>query len=136
MRPRTMMPGTDPAAGWKTLAGLGDANWTLGDAAVPGVALLVRHMGLAVLTGFGANLPARQPYEYGVALNNDLTYGGPFAMQFIQTLQGESANPLLDAVMLARLPLQYHNASGNLVNVPGPLGQPNPGGRPVLIRNI
>src|SRR5262249_6551784 len=100
--------------------------------------LLVRHSRLAVLTAFGGNLPPGAAFREGqpFALNNDLRFDGPLSFQIIQTLQDEEpAYPLLDAVMLARLPLKAYDSEGQLVPVPGPLGQAVPGDAPVLLRN-
>lgn len=123
---------------WRHKDALGDANWSAGDAGNPNIALIVRRpAGYAMLTSFdlappqGANFAEWQR----ITLNNDETYNGPLFLQFIQTLKNESPSfPLLDAVMLANLPLKYSDASNNLVPVPGLLGRANPGGNPVLIR--
>jgi hypothetical protein len=126
-------PLTAPPAQWQRTAALGDANYSAGDCGNPALALIWRRPGEALLTALGdfpppgANFQENQKF----ILNNDETYDGPLAFQFIQTLAGETpAYPLLDAVMLVNLPLK--DATGT--PVPGPLGQPNPEGNPVLIR--
>lgn len=147
-RPRLAYPTTDndawfrdstpivlPPAQWQHNSSLGDANWSAGDAANPALTLFVRNPRQAVLTAFGETPPAGADVHEGrlVTLNNDTTFDGPLFLQFIQTLSIENLPfySLLDAVMLANLPLT--DAKGN--PVPGPLGQPNPRGNPVLIRN-
>jgi hypothetical protein len=125
-----------PTAPWHGVAALGDANWTVTDAGNPAIAVVVRNPQTAYLTAFGQTPPSGSHFtEGGITLNNDGTFSGPLSFQFIQTLKGESpAYPLGDAVMLVNLPLQTL-VNGQLVNVPGVLGQPNPNGTPVLIRN-
>lgn len=124
-----------PPASWQHESVLGDVNWSAGDAGNPALALVVRRPadGQGVMTAFGDPPPNGANVHEGqkITLNNDETFDGPLFLQFIQTLQSESSTfPLLDAVMLANLPLK--DSSGN--PVPGTLGQPNPGGNPVLIR--
>jgi hypothetical protein len=122
-----------PPASWHVTGDLGDANWTSGDAGSPQIALMARHAQLAQLTTFGAPPPQGAQFTdlQAITLSNDKQVQGQLFIQFIQTLKGEGQNPLLDAVMLAHLPLT--DANGN--PVPGPLGQPNPSGSPVLIRS-
>ncbi|HLK57681.1 MAG TPA: hypothetical protein VKU00_14035 [Chthonomonadaceae bacterium] len=127
---------TDPDF-WKNENSLGDVNWSAGDWGNRAVALVVRRTALAVLNSFGEFPPTGADFEdqQVVSLNTDETFDGPLSLQFIQTLAGETPEyPLLDAVMLARLPLRTYDAAGKLAAVPGPLGEPNPDGGPVLLR--
>jgi hypothetical protein len=121
---------------WQGVSSLGDANWTTSDAGNPAVAVAARNPQDAYLTAFGRTPPAGAKFtEGGITLNNDNTFSGPLSLQFIQTLEDETpAYPLGDAVMLVNLPLQSV-VNDKLVNVPGVLGNPNPNGGPVLIRN-
>jgi hypothetical protein len=132
-----------PPAAWHGVVALGDANWSLGDAGNPagnrGFAIVARNPALADLTDFGdPPPPGANTFWFnegqGVDLNPNSAYSGPLFMHFIQTLKEEPPSyPLGDAVMLVNLPLKTV-VNGQLVAVPGPLGQPNPGGNPVLIR--
>ena len=128
-------------SGWDHESSLGDASWVAGDAAVPVAAVLARQTGKSpcttMLTGFGQNLPSGTPLQC-ITLSNDPTFDGPLFFRFIQTPRNEPTAPSpLDAVMLAKLPLQFVDGNGNLVNVPGHLGNPDPNGTEnlVLLRN-
>jgi hypothetical protein len=139
----------DPVHGWNTPNYLGDGNWTSADVGNTNFALMVRSSCKAVITGFGNPVPySGDTIVYGDVLSWSQNpgicpqpqpahvYDGPLYLQFIQTLDNESPTyPQGDAVMLADLPLIYRNSSGQFASVPGPLGQPNPSGAPVLIRN-
>lgn len=127
-----------PAAAWQGVAQLGDVNWSAADAGNPGFALLVRTSpGFAGITSFGHPPPTGANFTDGqrITINNDATFDGPLGFQFIQTLKSESPQyPLGDAVMLTNLPLKTY-VNNQLTPVPGPLGQANPNGGPVLIRS-
>lgn len=94
-----------PAADWQIAVGLGDANWTAGDAGSPQLALMARQYDLAQLTTFGAPPPKGAQFTdlQAITLSNE-NFPGQFFIKFIQTLEGATENPLFDAVMLAHLP--------------------------------
>ena len=103
---------------WSDIGGMGDANWVAGDQGNPRLMLAARHFKNAVLTGLqdvgtiaGAKLGP-------LTINNAKAN----SFQFIQTLTNENPPPLLDAVMLTTLPLQYEKDKV-LINVPNDLGQ-------------
>jgi hypothetical protein len=142
------------AAAWRSWPGLGDVTFSAGDAAVPGLALLVRHRESASITTFGNPPPPgsvvgdqdRFPLNYykrtpGNPNPNPNSFGGttgepPITLQVIQTLAGKAPKPLLDVVMLADLPLTRFDGNNNVPFHPDQkLGQPNPNGNPVLIRS-
>jgi hypothetical protein len=144
-------PTHDNSAWFRTTPGtfdhedqLGDASWVAGDTGANDAALLSRQSGPCgipsrcnELTGFGSNLPSGAPLQ-GFVMTNDASFNGPGFFSFIQSLPTELAQGSnLDAVMLAKLPLQYTNANGNLANVPGHLGNPAADGTEslVLLRN-
>jgi len=122
---------------------MGDVNWSAGDAGNPNIALMVRQTGprgpdtIAMLTGFGSNLPGGLALELA-QLNNDGSRDGPRFFNFIQSLSTETpATFALDALMLANLPLRFVDMDGGLKPVPGTLGQ-TPGvgtPSPALLRN-
>jgi hypothetical protein len=105
---------------------LGDADWCVGDAGNPRYALTWRWPWNAALIDFDNNVRLHH-----VTINNDRSYTGLLSIQVIQTPKDEGPLPLLDAVLLANLPLTDTNGQP----VPGPLGQPSLNGGPVLIRN-
>jgi hypothetical protein len=119
-----------PAPAWRNNASLGDANWTAGDAGSPSIAVIARRIDDAALVAFGETPPPGSHFTEGatLAIQNDSSFDGPLGFQCIQTLQGEASVPLLDAVMLVKLPLL--DKAGN--PVPGPLGRPDP--LPALVR--
>src|SRR5262249_22187547 len=110
---------------WHADGCCGDANWTDADQGGPVFALAARTaQSNEVFTVDGSS-----PLSFNNILTTD-PVAMPLFLQFIQTPVSEPPLPLLDAVMLAHLPLKDGGGSP----VPGPLGQPNPSGRPVLIR--
>jgi hypothetical protein len=121
----------DNTSHWLNEGSLGDASWTAGDAGNPVAGVLVRRTGrcetdpcqCCVITGFGSNLPIGMPSSCAT-LNNDQSLDGPEFLAAIQTLKNEPPpRSPIDAVMLAKLPLQFVSG-GNLINVPGHLGNP------------
>jgi hypothetical protein len=133
-----------------------DITFSAGDAAVPGLALLVRHRETATVTTFGGppppgavigdqdvfplNFYKRTPGK-PPPINPPNSFGGtsgesPITLQVIQTLAGEAAKPLLDVVMLADLPLTRFDGTRNVPFHPDQvLGRASPRGNPVLIRS-
>lgn len=101
-------------AAWDSPGCQGDVNYVAGDAGKGSAALLVRNVGDAVLTGFGAPLPtSHQPLVCGLTFNNDQTFfQSPVAFRFIQTRKGEQYPYPLDAVLLSKLPFTWTDGTG------------------------
>ncbi len=134
-----------PMSKWQAVGAGGDVTYTVGDAANPTFAMLVRHRAAGTLQHFGGQ-------NIGVVLANyqlqrltnpakDVTIANvgpdtPTTFQFIQAPKGQGASTP-DAVMMTVLPLTRWD-SVNGVNVPlapnTPLAQ-NSNGLPVLLRN-
>lgn len=129
---RSSSPRGYPPLAWYPLERQGDSNWTAADNGSSPLALMMRDPSIVHLTGFGVTVPieavkyAAPPKEFRI-LRPALVAGkevfnlfnGQEFFNIIQTTKSEPATPLLDIVMLARLPL----------------ASPDPAGRTVLIRN-
>lgn len=123
-------PTTDNAAWFKGFQGswqhddVGDSNWVVGDVYThPLFAYVARNPSNSTLTGFDDNVPDADLQNVGTSITGvgrsaDMSFDGPLTFNAIQTLAGEPAPPSqFDAVMLAKMPLQYQDANGNLVTV-------------------
>lgn len=120
---RNSSPILYPIADWRTWGQQGDSNWTAADNGSSPIALIMRNPDLLHLTGFGDTVPpaavkyAQTPL--GFKISPGAFFRGQEFFNFIQTRQYEPSTPLLDIVMLAKLPL----------------ATPDPAGKTVLIRN-
>lgn len=112
-----------PSAAWRTWGQQGDSNWTAADNGSSPIALIMRNTDIVHLTGFGDTVPAAAA-KYaqnprGFRISPGAFFRGQEFFNFIQTAKFEGPAPLLDIVMLAKLPL----------------AAPDPNGKTVLIRN-
>jgi hypothetical protein len=107
---------TDGVTNWNNVVG-GDVNIVQGDQGNKELAMMGRNLQTAGLYQFDNNPPL------GAKLGAATIFHKGNAFQFIQTLAAEDPNPapLLDAVVLTTLPLQFMQ-NNSLVNVPGELG--------------
>jgi hypothetical protein len=130
-------PTTDNAAWFKGFTGdwqhdsVGDSNWVVGDINThPLFAYAARNPSSSTLTGFDDNVPDADLQNVGTTVSNvqraaDQGFDGPLTFNAIQTVPGEPKPPSqFDAVMLAKMPLQYVDPQGNLVTVIADPGQP------------
>jgi hypothetical protein len=116
----------DGTTNWQKACG-GDVNIIKGDEGNPEFVMLALNLRTATLATFDKTPPAgAKPGNITV-----MCQGGSFSFQFIHTLTSESFYPLLDAVVLTTLPLQYVKDKV-CTNVPGDLG--NRSGT-VILRN-
>ncbi len=126
--------GTQDNGNWKTVTvdgvtnwiknDLGDVNIVEGDQGNPVFILTATNLQTAELESFNAPPSGASTGRITISYN-----GGSF--QFIQTLNNESPHLMLDAVMLATLPLQYQKDK-QFFNIPGDLGSKT---GTVIIRN-
>ena len=110
--------------------GTGDSNFAVGDVgSSPLYAFVERQPGLNTLTGFDDMVPDLDitPSQNisGVTKAADTSFVGPLTFNFIQTLYRGEPKPMspIDAVMLAKMPLQYVNIASALVTVLDDNGQ-------------
>ncbi|KWB64045.1 hypothetical protein WL37_20490 [Burkholderia ubonensis] len=137
-----------PAPQWQLDGTLGDANWTVGDAAAPRFALSVRHQESAVFIHYGGapqvqsvtivNFWKQRDNKGNVIIQGGhVTPSGPTMFQFIPSPADALHVTTVDAVMMVDLPLISYDKV-NDKNVPfnsnSPLGK-STNGQPVLIRN-
>ena len=119
---------SSPSA-WRATDNLGDANWSLGDAANP------HHAVIALRRDVAAVAQDTAPYLVPITVSYDRSFDGPGTFQFIQTtIQEEVPDNTLDAILLTTLPLQYMNENKVLEGVQGDLGGTANAGRMVLLR--
>jgi hypothetical protein len=145
---RDSTPIVMPSAEWQLDGTLGDANWTIGEAAAPRFALSVRHQEAAVFIHYGGspelhfatlvNFWKHKDQQGNVGIvGGHVTPSGPTMFQFIPSPPSAGHFTSVDAVMMVDLPLIFFDASNNK-NVPfdpnSPLGQ-STNANPVLIRN-
>ncbi|MEW6733456.1 MAG: hypothetical protein AB1489_19165 [Acidobacteriota bacterium] len=120
---RNSSPILYPIAAWRTWGQQGDSNLTAADNGSSPIALIMRNTDLVHLTGFGDTVPpaamkyAQMPLAFKISPS--ALFRGQEFFNFIQTRKYEPSTPLLDIVMLAKLPLSM----------------PDPAGKTVLIRN-
>lgn len=106
----------------------GDVNWVCGDRANSAFISGGRHFQQFVFKRLDPNASIPSGSKIGndwLVLNYCTEFNGFQCFQFIQTLASENVPEYLDAVALTRLPLQHRDnrGGGNLINVPGAIGQ-------------
>lgn len=146
---RDEKPYTPPFDSWQTYSATGDGSWTVGDVANSATAVIVRHANLSLVTEFGKGMPAGAGVGAGgrfVALCQpqganpgpcfDFAPYGPQTFRVIQTLGGQTPEPLLDVVMIVQPPLLVLKNGVTTAITSGPLARVrNSLGGPILIRN-
>lgn len=122
---------TDNISNWKSIDGTTDVNIIEGDQGNTQFILTARNLQSAVLAGLQS--PGSSPPSGAklgpITISNISNNANSF--QFIQTLNSENPNLMLDALMLTTLPMKYEKDK-QVFNVPGELGSKT---GTVIIRN-